>query len=72
MVHETFLFNSQKPDGKNLVLQLWPKMLLTNHTAGFFDREYLWKESIDVLVFLQGACDQGKVASKTTFLGTAS
>ena len=55
--------------GKNLVPQLWPKILSTNQTPGFLDSEYLWKESIDVLGFLHGACHQGKVAYETTTFG---
>ena len=34
---------------KNLVLSLWPKMLSTNQTSVFFDHQYLWKKSINIL-----------------------
>ena len=37
--------------GKNLVLQLWAKMLSTNQVAVLFDHQYLWKESIDTFDF---------------------
>ena len=33
--------------GKNLVLQFWSKWLSANQTEGFFDNQYLWKESIE-------------------------
>ena len=37
--------------GKNVVLHLWPKMLSANQIAVFFDDQYLWKESSDIIVF---------------------
>ena len=37
---------------KNLVIQLWFKMPSANQIVEFFDHEYLWKESIDILDFL--------------------
>ena len=37
--------------GKNLVLQLWAKMLSTNQVAVLFDHQYLRKESIDTFDF---------------------
>ena len=37
--------------GKNLVLQLWAKMLSTNQVAVLSDHQYLWKESIDTFDF---------------------
>ena len=37
--------------GKNLVLQLWPRMLSANQIAVFFDDQSLWKGSIDLLDF---------------------
>ena len=46
--------------GKNLVLQLWPKMLLTNQIEVLF--------SI-LLGFLHGDSHQVKVASETTIFG---
>ena len=52
--------------GKNLVLQWWFKMLLTNQLAGFFDHQYVGKESIDILVFLHVVSYQWKIASETT------
>ena len=55
--------------GKNLVLELWPKMLSVNQIAVFFDHRYLWKESIDTLDFLPGINYQGDVASETTTFG---
>ena len=41
-------------------------MLLTSQIAGFFYHQYLWKELISILDFLNEASYQGKVASKTT------
>ena len=38
--------------GKNLVLQLWPKMVSVNLITVLFDHQYLWKESIHFLDFL--------------------
>ena len=40
--------------GKITVLQSWPKMLLANQIAVFFDHQFLWKESINILDFLHG------------------
>ena len=47
--------------GKNLVLSLWPNKLSSNQIAGFFDHQYLWKESSDILCFLYGGNQQGEV-----------
>ena len=52
--------------GKNLVLQLWPKLPSTNQIALPFDYEYLLKELIDTLDLLHGDNHQGKVGAKTT------
>ena len=41
-------------------------MLLANQIVGLFDHQYLWKESIDFLDFLQGDNCQGKLASEST------
>ena len=46
-----------------------PKVLLSNQIPGFFDHQYLWKESIGILDFLHGDNHQRKVASETTTLG---
>ena len=35
--------------GKEKNSWLWPKMLLTNQIAVYFDHQILWKESIDNL-----------------------
>ena len=43
-------------------------MLSANQIAVFFDHQYLWKESIDLLVFLHGDNHQRKIASETTTL----
>ena len=51
---------------KNLVLQLWLKMISTSQIAVFFDHQYLWKESIDLLNFVHGHSHQVKVASGIT------
>ena len=49
---------------KNMSLQLWPKMLVTNWIAVSFDHQYPLKKSIDTLDFLHRDNDhQGKVAS---------
>ena len=44
--------------GKNLVLQLWPKMLSTNQIAVFFEHQFIRKELINLLDFLHGDIDQ--------------
>ena len=44
-------------------------MLSTNQITVFFDRQYLWKESIDILYFLHGNNHQGNLASETTTFG---
>ena len=41
-------------------------MLLSNEIAGFFDPQYLLKESINMLQFLHGFSHQRKVASEAT------
>ena len=61
----TFFYDSVK-SWKNLVLRLWPKMLSTNQNAGFFDHQYLWKESSSVIVFLHVVSRQGKAPYETT------
>ena len=45
------------------VCQLCP---LPNEIAGFFDHQYLWKESSDIQ---HGVCHQGKTAPETTTFG---
>ena len=51
MVHYNALCHSERQMSlKNMVLQLWPKMLLTNQNWWFF-YQYLWKESMDILYF---------------------
>ena len=40
--------------------------LLSNQIARFFDQQYLCKESIHILDFLNGDIHQGKVACATT------
>ena len=52
--------------GKGLVLQLWLKILSANQITVFFDHQYLWKESIDILDFLRGNNHQGKIGSEAT------
>ena len=37
--------------------------------AGFFVQQGLWKESIDILVFLHEVCHQGKVTYETIIFG---
>ena len=51
---------------KNLVLQLWPKMLSIHQTAELFDHQHIWNESVDILVLLHGDTHQWKVVSETT------
>ena len=53
---------------KNLVLQLWPKKFSANKIA-ISDHQYLWKESIDLLIFSHGDNHQEKVASETSTFG---
>ena len=45
---------------------IWLKVLSTNQNAGFFDHQYLWKESSSVIVFLHGVSHQWKVPYETT------
>ena len=40
-------------------------MFLSNQIAGFFDHQYLWKESINILEFLHEGSQQGKISSET-------
>ena len=54
---------------KNLVLQLWPKMLSIKQIAWFSDCQYLWKESTDLMYFLHEDYHQRKVTSETTTFG---
>ena len=39
-------------------------MLSANHIAVFFDHQYLWKKSSDILVIFHGAGLQAKAASE--------
>ena len=55
--------------GKNLVLHLLPKMPPANQTAVFFNHQYPWKESSDILDFLHRSNYQAKLASGTTCFG---
>ena len=45
---------------------MWPVVPLSNQIAGFFDHQYLSKESIDIFDFLHGDYQPGKVESETT------
>ena len=49
---------------------LWLSLLvfLSNQTAGFFYHHFIWKESINILYFLHGVGNQGKIVSETTTL----
>ena len=38
-------------------------MFLSNQIVGFFDHQYVWKKSIDILDFLRGGNHQEKLAS---------
>ena len=65
MVYRNVLYDSTKDT------YIWEKsgssvMLLTNQLAGFFDHQYVGKESIDILVFLHVVSYQWKIASETT------
>ena len=53
---------------KNLILRLWLKMLSTNQIAVFFDHQYLWKESINILDFLFWDNNQGKIGLRLLVL----
>ena len=50
--------------GENLVLQLWSKMISANQIAVFFDRQYLWKELMDLLDFWHGDNHKRKVIKR--------
>lgn len=53
MMHRNILYDSAETvSEKNLVFQLWPKMLLISQTAEFLNHQYLWKESLNMLDFL--------------------
>ena len=71
MLHNNVLYNSIKAacsskPGSSVTAQN-PS---TNQIAGFFDHQYLWKQSNDILDFLHGGNHQGKVTSgATTFFG---
>lgn len=54
---------------KNMVLQLWPKMLSNNQISAFTGQQYLWKESIEGLNSLDGDKHQRNVTSETTTFG---
>ena len=55
---------------KNVVLlQLCPKMLSTNQIAIFFDHQYPWKESVDIIDFLRGNNHQGEIGDETSAFG---
>ena len=54
---------------KNMVLQLWPKMLSTNQISAFSDHQYFWKESIEGLDSLDGDNHQRNVTSETNTFG---
>ena len=47
---------------------VWPIVLSSNQIAGFYDHQFVWKES-NFLVFLQGDNHQGKIASEAATLG---
>ena len=53
--HNSVLFDSAKTDGKisgkNLLLQLWPKVLSTSWIGVLLHHQFLWKESTDTLDF---------------------
>ena len=53
--------------GKILLHNLWAKLLSSNETTGSFDHQYIWKEFIDILVFLYGDIHQGYSSQTTTF-----
>ena len=44
-------------------------MLLCNQIKGFFDHQCLRKKTINVLDFLHGNSNQGKIVCKTTTVG---
>ena len=53
--YKLFVFENCMP-GKNLILELKSKKILFNNIAGFFDQQYLWKKSINILNYLDGDC----------------
>ena len=44
-------------------------VLLSNQIAGFFDHQYLWKETINALDFLHINSYQRKIVSQGTSVG---
>ena len=52
-----------------LAFQLWPKMVSANQIPVFFNRQWVWKESIDLLDFLDGDNHHKLVASETITFG---
>ena len=43
--------------------------MLSNAISGFFDHQYLWKETVNVLHFLDRDSNPGKTVCKTTTAG---
>ena len=63
-----FAWNSSSREGTILDNHFWLDMAnfaFFNQTIGFFDQQYIWKESD----FLHGDFHQGNVASKTSTFG---
>ena len=71
IMHKSVLYDSTKTTylKKNLVLQLWFKLLQTNQIWLFIDHKYLWKGSINNLNLLHEDNLKGKVESGTTTFG---
>ena len=49
-----FMYFFLKTMHNTTVLRPWPKLFLANQIAVFFDHQFLWKESINILDFLHG------------------
>ena len=54
--------------GKMPLQKLWLKMLLSNQVERFFDHIYLWKESINILDFLDEIGTSGRYQPRLLLL----
>ena len=58
--------------GRALLGERGQLCLLSNQIVGFFDHQYLWKESSDILVFCMELVIKGRQHLRLTILGVAS
>ena len=54
---------------KNMVPQLWPKIVSANQIAVLFDHQHIWNKPLYILAFLHGDIYLGKLASETDTSG---